>query len=56
MVPLDPGMAKKKPGKKSEKKKLRPDANEIAYRVMLDATGQAPKTMPGEGPKNPRSS
>ncbi len=28
------------------KKKLRPDVNEIAHRVMLEATGQAPKTQP----------
>ena len=27
-------------------KKLRPDLNEIAHRVMLEATGQAPKTVP----------
>lgn len=27
-------------------KKLRLDANEIAHRVMLEATGQAPKTVP----------
>ena len=26
--------------------KLRPDVNEIAYRVMLEATGQAKKTVP----------
>jgi hypothetical protein len=26
--------------------KLRPDAAEIAYRTMLEATGQAPKTLP----------
>ena len=39
-------MAKKKPEKKT---KLRPDANEIAYRVMLEATGQAPKTKPPSG-------
>jgi hypothetical protein len=26
--------------------KLRPDVAEIAYRVMLEATGQAPKTAP----------
>ncbi len=26
--------------------KLRPDAAETAYRVMLEATGQAPKTKP----------
>lgn len=36
----------------SDKDKLRPDAAEIAYRTMLEATGQAPKTRPGEGPKN----
>ena len=29
-----------------EKKKLRPDVNEIAHRVMLEATGQAPRTIP----------
>jgi hypothetical protein len=33
--------------------KLRPDVAETAFRVMLEATGQAPKTFPGEGPKNP---
>lgn len=26
--------------------KLRPDVAEIAYRTMLEATGQAPKTLP----------
>jgi hypothetical protein len=35
--------------------KLRPDVAETAYRVMLEATGQAPKTLPGEGPKNPEA-
>ena len=36
--------------------KLRPDAAEIAYRTMLEATGQAPKTLPpGEGEKNPEA-
>lgn len=35
--------------------KLRPDVAEIAYRTMLEATGQAPKTRPGEGPKNPEA-
>ena len=35
--------------------KLRPDAAETAYRTMLEATGQAPKTRPGEGPKNPEA-
>lgn len=33
--------------------KMRPDANETAYRVMLEATGQAPKTDPAKKPKNP---
>lgn len=32
-------MPKKKPAK------LRPDVAEIAYRTMLEATGQAPKTL-----------
>jgi hypothetical protein len=33
--------------------KLRPDVAEIAYRTMLEATGQAPKTLPpGEREKN----
>lgn len=36
-------MPKKKPNAKS---KLRPDMNETAHRVMLEATGQAPKTVP----------
>lgn len=40
---------------KSDKDKLRPDAAEIAYRTMLEATGQAPKTLPGEGEKNPEA-
>lgn len=42
----------KKPRKESLHK-LRPDVAEIAYRTMLEATGQAPKTRPGEGEKNP---
>ena len=46
-------MASKKPAKK--KAKLRPDASEVAHRVMLEATGQAAKTLPGEGPKNPEA-
>lgn len=50
-------MAKKKaPAKKP---KLRLDANEIAYRTMLEATGQAPKTAPPSGrgahEKNPEA-
>lgn len=36
-------MSEKKP---TPKKKLRPDVNEVAHRVMLEATGQAPKTVP----------
>lgn len=35
--------------------KLRPDVAETAYRVMLEATGQAPKTQPGQGEKNPEA-
>ena len=35
------------PKKKSTAKtKLRPDMNETAHRVMLEATGQVPKTVP----------
>lgn len=45
--------AKEKPGK------LRPDVNETAYRGMLEATGQAPKTLPPsarpKGKKNPEA-
>ncbi len=41
----------KKPAKAAPK--MRPDANETAYRVMLEATGQAPKTDPAKKPKNP---
>ena len=41
------------------KKKLRLDVNEIAHRVMLEATGQAPKTVPPgertEDEKNPEA-
>lgn len=36
--------------------KLRPDVAETAYRTMLEATGQAPKTLPpGEREKNPEA-
>lgn len=42
-----------------EKKKLRPDVNETAFRVMREATGQAPRTKPpgerDEGEKNPEA-
>ena len=43
-------MTKKPP--KDGPDKLRPDVAETAYRTMLEATGQAPKTVPGERPKN----
>jgi hypothetical protein len=46
-------MSKKPP--KDGPHKLRPDVAETAYRTMLEATGQAPKTRPGEGPKNPQA-
>ena len=50
---MDKKPAKKKPAK------LRPDVNETAYRVMLEATGQAPKTAPpgdrSEQEKNPEA-
>lgn len=45
----------KKPGPKDKSTKLRPDANEIAFRVLKEATGESPKTVPGEGPKNPEA-
>ena len=32
--------------------KMRPDLNENAFRVMLEATGQAPKTDPASRDKN----
>ena len=44
---------------KDAKKKLRPDANEIAHRVLREATRQAPKTSPpderSEDEKNPEA-
>ena len=45
---------KKKPPKDGPDK-LRPDVAETAYRVMQEATGQAPKTVPGQGGKNPQA-
>jgi hypothetical protein len=33
--------------------KMRPDVNETAYRTMLEATGQVPKTDPATKAKNP---
>jgi hypothetical protein len=36
--------------------KLRPDMAQTAYRTMLEATGQAPKSLPaGQRPKGERS-
>ncbi len=46
-------MPKKPP--KDGPHKMRPDVAETAYRVMLEATGQAPKTPPGERAKNPNA-
>lgn len=43
----------KKKTKPARPAKLRPDANEIAFRVLQEATGEKPKTIPGQGPKNP---
>lgn len=43
----------KKTAKPARPPKLRPDANEIAFRVLQEATGEKPKTIPGQGPKNP---
>lgn len=37
---------------RSNKKRPR-DPNELAYRIMLESTGQAPKYTPEEKPKNP---
>ncbi len=31
---------------------MRPDVAEVAFRVMQEATGQAPKTVPGEREKS----
>ena len=45
---------RKKPPKDGPHK-LRPDVAETAFRVMQEATGQAPKTQPGEGEKNPEA-
>ena len=45
--------------KPTKKPKLRPDVSETAHRVMLEATGQAPKTPPpgerSEGEKDPEA-
>lgn len=45
------------PEMKKPAPKMRPDVNETAYRVMLEATGQAPKTPPPgkDRPKNPEA-
>lgn len=47
-------MPAKKPPKDGPHK-MRLDVAETAYRVMLEATGQAPKTRSGEGEKNPEA-
>ncbi len=40
----------------SKPKKLRPDVAETAFRTMLEATGQAEKSLPpGEGEPNPEA-
>ena len=50
-------MKPKKP--KDGPNKLRPDVAETAYRTMLEAIGEAPKTLPpserGKGEKNPEA-
>lgn len=43
-------MLKKAP--KDGPEKLRPDVAETAFRTMLEATGQVPKTVPREGDRN----
>lgn len=49
----------KEPSPKKPTRKLRPDVAETAYRVMLEATGQAPKTVPpaerGKAERNPEA-
>ena len=54
--------SRRKPPKGSPKDgptKIRPDLAETAYRVMMEATGQAPKTKPpgerGKDEKNPEA-
>ena len=43
--------------KPTKKAKLRPDVSEVAHRVMLEATGQAPKTPPpGERSEDEKNS
>lgn len=42
----------KKPAPKDGPDKLRPDVAETAFRTMLEATGQAPKTDPETRGKN----
>lgn len=50
------GMPKRKPAKpiKESPHKLRPDVAETAFRVMQEATGEKPKTVPGRE-KNPEA-
>ena len=41
---------------KKDPTKLRPDANETAFRVLQEATGKAKRTQPpGEGEKDPEA-
>lgn len=49
----NPGLRPGEPVIEEVAAKLRPDANEIAFRVLQEATGERPKTVPGQGPKNP---
>jgi hypothetical protein len=40
----------------SDRSSKRPrDPNELAYRIMLESTGQVPKYEPEEQPKNPHA-
>ena len=38
-----------------KKPKLRPDLNEVAFRVLQEATGERPKTDPTNREKNPEA-
>jgi hypothetical protein len=50
-------MARKRaPFKDPDESKLREDTAETAYRVLQEAIGERPKTVPGQpGEKNPRA-
>lgn len=46
----------RKPRDADDDSKLRPDTNEIAFRTVQAALGEAPKPLPpGEGDKNPKA-